>query len=210
MRFSLKWILVGVAYFALAAAAVSQPWWVYADVLWTVSLLAVAYAALLTAFARGRRRAAAAGFVVAGIGFLGCVLWSSLGGRESVPTRRLLSAAGIGQSDMTPQPMYYAPPLVQGNVYPAPVPVSPAVTVDPADPTSAPVATPAPAGPQVAVYQPYRPTPVTDAMAIRAGNAAGVMLFGAAGCLLGLIAYKTARREMGDGATNSPRSVTGG
>jgi hypothetical protein len=196
MRFSLKWILVGVAYFAFAAAAVSQPGWVYADVLWTVSLLAVAYAALLTAFARGRRRAAAAGFVVGGVCFLGCVLWSSLvGGGMSVPTRRLLAAAGIGQSDATPQPMYYAP-MAQGNVYPTPVPVNPAVT-GPAPPVL-------PAAP--AVLQPtlYRPPPVTDPMAIRAGNAVGTMLFGGAGILLGLAAYKAARRESHDSATKAP------
>jgi hypothetical protein len=197
MRFSLKWILVGVAYFALAAAAVSQPWWVYADVLWAVSLLAMAYATLLTAFARGRRQVAAAGFVVAGVCFLGCLSWSSLMGGESVPMKRLLEAAGIGQRDMTPSPMYYAPPLAQGNVYPGPVSVMPEGTVDtfldPAAP--APVATAAVAAPPVTVYQTYQPTPVTDPMAIRAGNAAGMILFGGAGFVLGLIAYNAARRD---------------
>jgi hypothetical protein len=201
MRFSMKWILVALAYFAFTAAAVSQPWWVYADVLWTASLLGVAYAALLTAFARGRRQVAAAGFVVAGGCYLGCVLWSSLmGGGESVPTTRLLAAVGVGQRDTTPQPMYYAP-QAPGNVYPAPVSAS--LSPPPLLPAS-------PAAPQPAVYQPYQPPPVTDSMAIRAGNAVGTMLFGAAGCVLGLIAYARARQDVGGSAANSPRSLTGG
>src|SRR5262245_24174438 len=99
MRFSLKWILVGVAYVAVAAAAFSQTTWVYADVLWAASLLAVVYAALIAAFARGRRQAAAVGFVVASACFLLCV-WLTNG--NGVPTTRLLVAAGVGQSNAPP------------------------------------------------------------------------------------------------------------
>lgn len=53
MRFSLKRILAGTVYVAIAAAAFSQTTWVYADVLWATSLLAVAYVATLATFARG-------------------------------------------------------------------------------------------------------------------------------------------------------------
>src|SRR5688572_18802717 len=96
MRFSLKWILAGMAYAAVAAAAFSQQTWVYADVLWAASLLAIVFAAILACFARGRRQVAAAGFVFAGACFLLCLIFGDAG---AVPTTRLLLAAGVGSGD---------------------------------------------------------------------------------------------------------------
>jgi hypothetical protein len=200
MRFSLKWILAGVAYVAVAAAAFSQQTWVYADVLWAIGLLAVLYGALLAFLARGRRQAAAIGFVVGSLAFAACVF----AGSSSVPTLRLLTAAGIGPDSVAPIPMaspYY--PGTSVSVIRRPVsvetmtpngPVNQTTYVEerrvaptPAAPVAAPVPQPAPA---------YTSPVVVDfSMYIRAGNAVGTMLFGGLGIVLGLAAYKAARRD---------------
>jgi hypothetical protein len=81
MRFSLKWILAVTAYGAIATAAFSRPAWYYSDGLWSFSILCNVFAATLAVFARGRKKAAAIGFVLAGVGFavfvLACI---SIGG----------------------------------------------------------------------------------------------------------------------------------
>jgi hypothetical protein len=92
MRFSLKWILAATVYVAIAAAAFGTGDWYFADALWALTLLAVVYAVLITAFASGRRRVAAAGFVVASVCFALCVAF----GGDTVPTTRLLIATGVG------------------------------------------------------------------------------------------------------------------
>lgn len=205
MRFSLKWILVAVAYVAVAAAAFSQTTWVYADLLWAASLLAVVYAALIAAFARGRRQMTAAGFVAASVCFAVCLYFAN----DSVPTRRLLAALpGLGQNQ-GPSPYYpsYAPivvsrPVVETIATPSgPVKrtravqevVAPAAGVaTPAAPTAAPMTV----GQWMAQPRIAAPTPYVDfSIYVRAGNAVGMMLFGGLGCLIGLAAYKAARRE---------------
>jgi hypothetical protein len=197
MRFSLKWVLVGMAYAAVAAAAFSQTTWVYADVLWTLSLLAVVYAGLIATFARGQRQMAAAGFVAASVVFSLCVF----AGSGSVPTLRLLTAAGIGAQSEQPMPMppYYAPQPVITTRRPVTIermtpngPVKSVTYVQEARVAPTPtLAAPLPATPFAA------PMVVDFSMYIRAGNAVGMMLFGGLGCVLGLIAYKAARRELG-------------
>jgi hypothetical protein len=212
MRFSLKWILLGMAYMAVAAAAFTQTTWVYADLLWAASLLAVVYAALVAAFARGRRQMAAAGFVAASVCFLACV-YSSQG--NSLPTTRLLAAAGVGQSSAMPQPYtpYYAPPLPM-----APMPVTairrpvqvttstpngPVQTVNtvteyavaPAVASSPATATWVSAPPGATAVFPT-PLPYVDfSIYQRAGNAVGMMLLGGLGCVMGLMAHRAIRRE---------------
>jgi hypothetical protein len=204
MRFSLKWILVGVTYVAVAAAAFSQTTWVYADVLWAASLLAVVYAALVAAFARGRRQVAAAGFVVASVGFLVCLHFAN----NSVPTLRLLAAAGVGQNTMNPN-VYAARPIVrpQPVTITTPTPNGPTQTVQyveveevaVASPTPAYRPTPTPAltvGQWMAQPRVAPPTPYVDfSIYVRAGNAVGMLLFGGLGCVLGLAAHKATRRE---------------
>jgi len=72
MSFSLKWILAVMAYVAIAATALRQhPGWLYADVLWCLSILSIVFAATLSVFARGQRKAAAIAFLLASIGFAG-------------------------------------------------------------------------------------------------------------------------------------------
>lgn len=200
MRFSLKWILAGVTYVAIAAAAFSQQTWVYADTLWAIGLLAVVYGALVAFLARGRRQAAAVGFVVGSLAFAACVFTGS----SSVPTLRLLSAAGVGPDSVAPIPMaspYY--PATSVNVIRRPVTVETMTPNGPVPrttyveerrvaPTPAvPVASPIP---QAASAYPS-PVIVDFSMYIRAGNAVGTMLFGGLGIVLGLAAYKAARRD---------------
>ena len=92
MRFSITWLLVGTAYAAVAAAALSTGAWYYADALWALTLLAVVYASAIAMFASGKRRATAATFVLAAICFLLCL---TFGSSDSVPTARLLIAFRI-------------------------------------------------------------------------------------------------------------------
>jgi hypothetical protein len=95
VRFSLKWILAGMLYVAIAAAAFGTGKWHFADLLWTMTLFAAVYAIALAVFASGKRRAMAATFVVGCACFLFCVTF----GGDAVPTARLLVASGIGQID---------------------------------------------------------------------------------------------------------------
>jgi hypothetical protein len=74
MRFSLKWILAGTVYVALAAAAFGTGKWYFAEVLWALTLLAVVYAIVAVAYFRRRRQAAALGFAVASACFLLCLM----------------------------------------------------------------------------------------------------------------------------------------
>jgi hypothetical protein len=203
MRFSLKWVLAGVTYVAVAAAAFSQTTWVYADLLWAASLLAVVYAVLVACFARGRRQAAAAGFVAASVCFLVCSHFAN----DSVPTRRLLAAAGVGQN-LAPSP-YYAPsvvsrPVVETISTPAgPVKRTRTVEVVVQQPVAAPTPVAPMAGPTtvsqwMAQSRIAPPSPYVDfSIYMRAASAVGMMLFGGVGCALGMLAYKAARREAG-------------
>ena len=208
MRFSLKWILAGVAYVAIAAAAFSQTTWVYADILWAASLLAVVYAALVAAFLRGRRQIAAAGFVVGSFCFLLCL---TLGG-DSVPTTRLLVAAGVGQSNQPGAPpatataswaltpsnsatlnlRYGGPPKASsfnstlGIASSASPPATASGTISGAGVNSYAV--------PMIVAAPSAFPPIDFGIYVRAGNAAGMMVIGLMGSVVGVIVYRSARR----------------
>jgi hypothetical protein len=144
MRFSLKWILAGMVYVAIAAAAFSQRTWAYGDILWAVTFLAIVYGGTLAIFARGRRQVAAGAFLIASLGFVLCVAF----GGETVPTTRLLAVTGIGASiQSTPSVAYfnpYQPAYSTATLQIAPTPSTPPVIpitpgpmtgpADPADP----------------------------------------------------------------------------
>jgi hypothetical protein len=72
VRFSLKWILAGTVYVAIAAAAFSfaEKTWIYCDLLWALTLLTIVYFGVVVFCASGRQRATAAGFVLAAVCFL--------------------------------------------------------------------------------------------------------------------------------------------
>ena len=106
MRFSLKWGLFGMAYVAVAAAALSQDHWAYADLLWLATFLAICWAIVTAIFSNGSRRAAAIGFALFAIGFVAC----SHVAEQSIPTRRILLAAGLPEYPLNPPTVrYYAP-----------------------------------------------------------------------------------------------------
>ena len=187
MRFSLKWIMAGMAYVAIAAAALGTGKWYFADVLWPLTLVAVIYAILLAVFASGQRRLAAAGFVVGCGCFLICVTF----GNDAVPTERLLVAAGLDQSGQNNWVSY--PPVV---AYPAPAPQPAVATPLPSTPSSV--------GP-VYYPPPYTVVPSTTVgyalpvqlipglpVRIRAANAIATLAFGLIGSLVGVIAFRAA------------------
>jgi hypothetical protein len=63
MRFSLKWLLAGMAYVALIAAAYSRTSWLLVDAVWLVAFLAFGYGMIVCRSAHGEIRIAAFGFV---------------------------------------------------------------------------------------------------------------------------------------------------
>ena len=181
MQFSMKWVLLGMAYVAVAAAAFSQGHWVYADLLWCGAFLAVCFAILAIGISTGVRRAAAAGFALFALAFALCVQVAP----GSVPTKRILSAAVVQEF-----PVYYPPPM---PVPPVASPVFPQVaeqTIDTfLDSQVAPPTMIAPtmayAAPRLLIEQPF-------SSKLRAANAVGAMLFGLIG---GWLAAMTFRRQ---------------
>ena len=191
----MKWILAGMVYVAIAAAAFSQESWVYADLLWGVAFIATCYALLLAAVSKGRRRAMAGGFAVFTIGFALCAAFAP----EATPTARILEASGVNQYG-TPMPH----PLSAAQSYPAPAAIPPPTPlyVQPASPT--PYATPNQAAQPLiqssvsgfAVYPTaVIMTPSLFPQKLRAVNATVAMLCGLLGCLLAVGAYRRSQRE---------------
>jgi hypothetical protein len=176
MRFSLKWLLAAAVYVALAAAAFSQTSWVYADLLWAASQLALVYAGLMALTAPPRTRIAAMGFLMASLCFLIYLTGMYLLGGSSTPMTRLLVAAGYEQYQ--PSPVMYstwvAPPAAA-----QPSPSNPTYTLS--------VATP-----PVVAPTPLPATPIIDfAQYVRAANAVGMIVFG----LLGTVMAAFVRRD---------------
>jgi hypothetical protein len=187
-RFSLKWILAAMVYAAIAAAAFSQETWVYADILCAVSLLALGYAVMLIIYARGERQAAAAGFAVFMVMLAACLLMAP----QSVPSYRILSAAGVGQTPNTPVPLAAPPPATWFT------PASPStlsVTGGPSIPTYAPQAASANARITVSAAPVFFPTAIMPDITskLRAFNAIATMIIGLLGCVLGVAAYRRAK-----------------
>jgi hypothetical protein len=94
MRLSLKWILAGMVYVAVAAAAFWTGEWYFADALSVMTMFALMYAIAVAMFDGGKGRAMAVTFCVGCACFL---LWLTLGG-DGVPVQRLLVASRVGQT----------------------------------------------------------------------------------------------------------------
>jgi hypothetical protein len=191
MRFSLKWILVSMAYAALSAAALTQDGWAYADALWAITLIAVAYSALVAIIASGKQRATAVGFAVFAFVFVACVVAAP----DSVPSQRLLVASGVEVGD-TVVPVAasggYRSTVASGAFVPS------SGSLSYAAPLSVTIASP-PSG------QPYVP-PTGQAFKLisgaerfapklRAANSIGAMLFGILGAVLGTYAWGRVKSE---------------
>lgn len=94
MRFSIKWMLIGIAGVALACAALVSASDLWAAIVYAATLVCLFVAIVGTAFRRGRHRAFWTGFAVFGWGYfllMGATLENPLGGRASaLPTHPLL------------------------------------------------------------------------------------------------------------------------
>lgn len=183
MRFSLKWILISMAYAALSAAALTQDAWAYSDALWAITLVAVAYSILVAIIAAGKQRATAAGFAVFAISFLVCVAAVP----ESVPSQRLLVAAGVEIGDTivpVAAPGGFASVAASGTFSPSTGALSYSA------PLSVTVAAP-PTG------QAFKMISSAERFApkLRAANASGAMLFGIVGAALGSYAWRRVKSE---------------
>jgi hypothetical protein len=183
MQFSMKWVLLGMAYVAVAAAAFSQGHWVYADLLWGATFLAVCFAVLTIGMSTGVQRAAAAGFALFALAFALCLQVAP----GAVPTKRILSATVVQEF-----PAYYPPPMPVPTVAAAPVlPPATEQTIDTfldfqvAQPAAmAPMTAYAP--PRLLIEQPF-------SSKLRAANAVSAMLFGLAGGFLGAMVFRRQR-----------------
>jgi hypothetical protein len=99
VRFSLKWILAGMVYVAIAATAVARGQWYLADLALALTFAMLSFVALMAIYTRGKRQACALGFLVGCAYFLGYLEFSS----QSSLTFRWLRACGLDNSGpMTP------------------------------------------------------------------------------------------------------------
>ena len=187
MRYSLKWGLLGMAYFALAAAAFGQGHWAYADLLWLATFGAICLAMLIAIFGTGARRAGGVGFALFALALTICMQFAP----DSIPTRRIFLAAELRSyasvQSATPQYAQYrvAPPAtVSAPVMPgSPTPYyAPSTIVMAAQPMLAPL----PSG----MVEP----PINTKL--RAANSLGVMLSGIVGCWLGIAAFRRQPKEV--------------
>jgi hypothetical protein len=64
MRFSIRWLLLVVAYVSLASAAIATQSYRLADLVWALTLIVISYVGLLAFVATGKRQVVALGFVV--------------------------------------------------------------------------------------------------------------------------------------------------
>lgn len=176
MQFSMKWVLLGMAYVAVAAAAFSQGHWVYADLLWCATFLATCYALLTAVTSNGAKLAIAAGFAIFALAFTLCAQFAD----GTTPTRRLLLAAGVEEWSSYPPSISSA---VSGSSYWARVTSSAQTYSYPITPPTlnapAPVGTIALQPALSANIAPPIEMPFTSKL--RAANAVGSMLLGLIG-----------------------------
>jgi hypothetical protein len=92
MRFSLRVLLLAMAYVAIAAAAIRVGSVFLADAVWFVTLGALCYAGVVAFTGNGRRRAMAAGFVILAAAYVASIFLIP----HHVPAARLLRVSGWG------------------------------------------------------------------------------------------------------------------
>lgn len=186
MRFSLKWILTAAVYVAVGAAGLTQRSWVYADLLWVMTALALVLAGLLAVYMHGRGRTVATGFLLAAAGYL---IYSMLTPMFYTVTSRILLASGYDPGGVR----FLAPAPAQQDsaLNPPPSPAEIDIFGEPFsdDPFGAP--SPDPYGPARAQQQPGPSvTVISFEQFARAANALGTMAFGLLGALVGLLAAR--------------------
>jgi hypothetical protein len=104
MRYSLRWLLLAMAYVALVAGAIRSGSFLLADVVWAVTLCAVCYTAVVACIANEKVRAMAIGFVVLAAVYIGCAFLVP----HHVPGARFIPAASyvidVPRFDADPRP----------------------------------------------------------------------------------------------------------
>ena len=178
MRFSLKWCLFGMAYVAVAAAALTQDHWAYADLLWLTTFLAVCLAILTAVFSSGSRRAAAIGFALVALGFAACAQFAE----QTIPTRRILLAAGVPEYPLI-QP-YFPAPVTATFSAPATVNAYPTPVQPPAAALPTPISV---------VTLSSSPAELPFTSKVRAANSVGSMFLGLIGAWLAAGVYRRHR-----------------
>ena len=168
MRYSMKWILAAMVYVAIAAAAFSQESWVYADLLWLATFIAVCNNVMLAIVSRDSQRWRAVGFAVFATCFLTCLHFAP----DSVPTPRIVNACFLEKKEAPAKQMTVAIDSGSQYGYAIPIPVS-----------------------AVPGLPSYSVVPDHIVRCGRAANAVATMLCGLVGCLLGSLAYNRARRD---------------
>jgi hypothetical protein len=181
MRFSLKWLLAGTAYAAVAAAAFGTGEWFYADALWVTSLLAIVYAATLAILATGRERWGAVAFAFA----CGCFLTCLMFGGDAVPSARILAAAGYSPFDGNPT----MKDLGDVRIYGATTDSSGRLSVRFRNSQGGLGRA------SFALDSVINAVSLDFATRLRAANAVATLAFGLMGSLVGLLAYRAAGRE---------------
>lgn len=189
MRFSLKWILISMAYAALSAAALTQDGWAYADALWAITLIAVAYALLVAIIATGKQRSTALGFALFAIIFLACTVVTP----ESVPSQRLLITAGVEVGDTivptAASSTYASVAAAQFSPSTGSLSYSTPLSVTVAGPPARPYTPPAgQAFTLVSGAERFAPK-------LRAANSVAAMTFGIIGAVLGSYAWRRVSLE---------------
>lgn len=106
MRFSLRWLLAAMAYFALVTAAIATKRSLLATLVWYVPILATCYAIVVMCIDVNRRRAMALGFVMLTAAYsIGWLFFS-----KQVPAMLAYRAAGYFVSSdgdiMEPDPNF--------------------------------------------------------------------------------------------------------
>jgi hypothetical protein len=107
MRFSLKWLLIGMVYVAVAAASFSfaERTWIYGEILHAMTMLAFVYAVLMWVVKRGNSQLVAAGFALASGYFM---LNPAYSNPRGTPAAFILESAGLEPVDDSSSP-YYRP-----------------------------------------------------------------------------------------------------
>jgi hypothetical protein len=182
VRFSLKWILAGTLYVAIAAAAFGTAKWYFADVLWALTVLTFVYAIGIVSFAKGKQRAMAWTLVVGCVCYLACLVFA----KGPSPTTRLMNAAGFdskhGPTTVIKEPI---PPGTSSPAFPA-FATNVAVTSDST-------------GQQYLSYNVQKQIDFNDY--VRAANAVATLAFGLMGSLVGLMAFQASAVEDGQDPT---------
>jgi hypothetical protein len=157
MQYSLRWLLVAMAYVALVAGAIVSRNYFMSDAVWAVTFAVICYSIVTAVMAQGRRRAMALGFAILAAGNVACLYTA----QSRLPANRLFRQLDYLVSDDS----LYVRVAAETGIF------------------SERSAT-------------MRRTRIGNGeVIVRTTNAAGTMLAGLVGCLIGALAYRHCGRD---------------